>query len=420
MERQLDEAAGRLLQQALEDKGLKFLLRKQTEELVGRERPRRRRAASRTAASIPADLVVMAVGIRPNTALAESAGLHCNRGIVVNDTMQTYDPRIYAVGECVEHRGTAYGLVAPLFEQAKVCANHLAEHGIGALPGLGDLDQAQGHRHRPVLRRRFHRRRGHRGDRLHDAAGGVYKKLVIKDDKLVGAVLYGDTADGAWYFQLLREGSDIAELRDHLMFGQATSATPATPATHSAARDAGRRPKSAAATASARATSSRRSGEGPVHAGRGAQAHQGLGLLRLLHRPGRADPGSTRGRRLLPPRRRQAAVRLHRAHATTKCAPRSREQELMTIPEAMQLPGMADARRLRHLPPGAQLLPDLRPGRDEYAGRPAVALHQRARPRQHPEGRHLLGGAAHVGRRDHAGRTARASPTWPTSIACRR
>jgi nitrite reductase (NADH) large subunit len=85
--------------------------------------------------SIPADLVCMAAGIRPNVALAEKAGIHCNRGIVVNDTLQTYDPRIYAVGECANHRGTAYGLVAPLFEQAKVCANHLAMYGIGRYQG---------------------------------------------------------------------------------------------------------------------------------------------------------------------------------------------------------------------------------------------------------------------------------------------
>jgi nitrite reductase (NADH) large subunit len=118
-----------MLQASLEARGLKFLLEKQTEaKLVSPRRVRPGgRAAFKDGLEIPADLVVMAAGIRPNTALAESAGLHCNRGIVVNDTMQTYDPRIYAVGECVAHRGIAYGLVAPLFEQAKVCANHLAE-----------------------------------------------------------------------------------------------------------------------------------------------------------------------------------------------------------------------------------------------------------------------------------------------------
>ena len=109
---------------------------------------------------MPADLVVMAAGIRPNTALAEKIGLHCNRGIVVNDTMQTItDARIYAVGECAAHRGIAYGLVAPLFEQAKVCATHLAQFGIGRYLGSQTSHQAQGHRHRPVLGRRLHGRR---------------------------------------------------------------------------------------------------------------------------------------------------------------------------------------------------------------------------------------------------------------------
>ena len=115
---------------------------------------------------IPADLVVMAAGIRPNTELAEKIGLHCNRGIVVNDTMQTItDPRIYSVGECAAHRGIAYGLVAPLFEQGKVCATHLAQFGIGRYSRQPDLDQAEGHRHRPVLGRRLHGRRRLRGDR---------------------------------------------------------------------------------------------------------------------------------------------------------------------------------------------------------------------------------------------------------------
>ncbi|MGN6388695.1 MAG: NAD(P)/FAD-dependent oxidoreductase, partial [Burkholderiaceae bacterium] len=122
MERQLDPVAGSMLQKSLEDRGLKFLLGKNTREIVGDEDEgksgRVRAIRFDDGLEIPAELVVMAVGIRPNTALAESAGLHCNRGIVVNDTMQTYDPRIYAVGECANHRGTAYGLVAPLFEMA--------------------------------------------------------------------------------------------------------------------------------------------------------------------------------------------------------------------------------------------------------------------------------------------------------------
>ncbi|HUX63103.1 nitrite reductase large subunit NirB [Sulfuricella sp.] len=230
MERQLDQTAARMLQNNLEAKGLKFLLQKQTEQLIGSSAlsPLEGRVAGvrfKDGSDIPADLVVMAVGIRPNAALAESAGIHCNRGVVVNDTMQTYDPRIYAVGECVAHRGMSYGLVAPLFEMAKVCANHLALLGYGRYVGstvstklkvtgvdlfsAGDFSGAEGAEE--IV--------------LSDPVGGIYKKLVIRDNKLEGAVLYGDTTDGAWYFQLLREGRCIGAIRDHLMFGQANLGT---------------------------------------------------------------------------------------------------------------------------------------------------------------------------------------------------
>lgn len=135
MERQLDKPSADMLQASLEGKGLKFLLGKQTEMLAANAAGRVCSIRFKDGAEIPADLVVMAAGIRPGTALAEKAGLHCQRGVVVSDTLQTYDPRIYAVGECAAHRGIAYGLVAPLFEQAKVCANHLAEMGIGRYQG---------------------------------------------------------------------------------------------------------------------------------------------------------------------------------------------------------------------------------------------------------------------------------------------
>ncbi|RTL54967.1 MAG: NAD(P)/FAD-dependent oxidoreductase [Rhodocyclaceae bacterium] len=220
MERQLDKSSADMLMQSLMDKGLKFRLKAATSELVQGESGRVCAVKFKDGESIPADLVVMAAGIRPNVELAEKCGLHCNRGIVVNDTMQTYDPRIYAVGECANHRGIAYGLVAPLFEQAKVCANHLAMFGIGRYLGsvtstklkvtgidvfsAGDF---MGGEHVDEIL-------------LHDPAGGVYKKLCVKDDKLVGAVMYGDTADGAWYFQLLKDKKDIAEIRDNLVFGE--------------------------------------------------------------------------------------------------------------------------------------------------------------------------------------------------------
>ena len=230
MDRQLDETAGRMLQKSLESRGLKFRIGAHTEALIGADmgaapdddaRARVISVRFKDGSEEPADLVVMAAGIRPNTALAEKIGLHCNRGIVVNDTMQTItDGRIYAVGECAAHRGVAYGLVAPLFEQAKVCATHLGELGIGRYLGSQtstklkvtgiDLfsagDFTGGGDTEEIL--------------LSDPYNSVYKKLVVRGDKLIGACLYGDTADGSWYFDMVREGKDIASIRDTLMFGQ--------------------------------------------------------------------------------------------------------------------------------------------------------------------------------------------------------
>jgi len=220
LERQLDEVAGRMLQSNLEDRGLKFLLQKHTEALIAGESGRVAAIRFKDGMQIPADLVVMAVGIRPNYALAESAGIYCNRGIVVNDTLQTYDPKIYAVGECANHRGTAYGLVAPLFEQAKVAANHLANFGIGRYVGSVTSTKLKVTGIDLFSAGDFMGGQGTEEIVLHDPAGGVYKKLVIKDDKLVGGVLYGDTADGPWYFQMLKDGKDIHEIRDQLVFGQ--------------------------------------------------------------------------------------------------------------------------------------------------------------------------------------------------------
>ena len=227
MERQLDEVAGKLLQKSLVERGMKFMIGAQTAELVGGGGDDGQRVTAirfKDGSEVPADLVVMAVGIRPNTALAESMRLHVNRGIVVNDTLQTTtDARVYAVGECAAHRGIAYGLVAPLFEQGKVLANHLAQFGIGRYTGsltstklkvtgidlfsagdfMGGDDSEEIVMSDP-----------------YSPGGGVYKKLVIKDDKLIGACLYGDTVDGSWYFKLLREGRSIEGIRDRLMFGE--------------------------------------------------------------------------------------------------------------------------------------------------------------------------------------------------------
>jgi nitrite reductase (NADH) large subunit len=221
MERQLDEAAGRLLQKSLEQRGIRFEIGVQTEALIAG--PQRRVAAVRfkDGREIPAELVVMAVGIRPNTGLAEACGLHCQRGVVVNDTMQTVtDPRVYAVGECAAHRGVAYGLVAPLFEQAKVCATHLAQFGIGRYTGSQVSTKLKVTGIELFSAGRFMGGEGAEEIVLSDPVGGVYKKLVLKDDRLVGAVLYGDTADGSWYFKLLRQGRPVADIRDKLMFGE--------------------------------------------------------------------------------------------------------------------------------------------------------------------------------------------------------
>jgi nitrite reductase (NADH) large subunit len=221
MERQLDTVAGGLLQKSLEERGLKFLMGAQTQELVGGEDGRVKSIKFKDGTEVPADLVVMAVGIRPNTELAQSMRLHVDRGIVVTDTMQTVtDARIYSVGECAAHRGIAYGLVAPLFEQAKVAANHLAEYGIGRYQGSLTSTKLKVTGIDLFSAGNFTGGEGFEEIVMSDPFGGVYKKLVIKDDKLVGACMYGDTVDGSWYFKLLREGRNVADIRDKLMFGE--------------------------------------------------------------------------------------------------------------------------------------------------------------------------------------------------------
>ncbi|UIF90141.1 NAD(P)/FAD-dependent oxidoreductase [Cupriavidus sp. UYPR2.512] len=219
MERQLDKPAATLLQSALERKGLRFLLGAQTADLLGTDRVTGVRF--KDGSEIPADLVVMTAGVRPNIELAAGAGLHCERAIVVDDTLQTYDPRIYAVGECVQHRQATFGLVAPIWDQARVCAAHLAGAGhrryvqqatatklkvTGVdLYSAGDFIGAEGSEDL-VLR---------------DARRGVYKRLVLQDGCLVGAVLYGDVQDGPWYFDMIQQRTPVAALRQRLLFGKA-------------------------------------------------------------------------------------------------------------------------------------------------------------------------------------------------------
>lgn len=220
MERQLDATAGAMLQKSLEARGIEFRLAAQTKTIFAGDMGRVAGIRLADGSELPADLVVMAVGIRPNTGLAEQIGLYVNRGIVVNDTMQTFDPRIYAVGECANHRGIAYGLVAPLFEMAKVAANHLAMMGIGRYSGSVTSTKLKVTGIDLFSAGEFNATEGVEAITLSDPIAGVYKKLVLRDDKLVGACLYGDTADGSWYFRLMREGTAVHEFRDRLMFGE--------------------------------------------------------------------------------------------------------------------------------------------------------------------------------------------------------
>ena len=222
MNQQLDKPAAQLLQKALENKGLHFMLSAQTAEIVGPDRVTSVRF--KDGSEIPADLVVMTAGVRPNIALAKEAGLHCDRAIVVDDTLQTYDPRVYAVGECVQHRSATFGLVAPIWEQARVCGAHLAGAGhrryvqqtsptrlkvTGVdLYSVGDFIGGEGSEDL-VLR---------------DAKRGVYKRLVLKNGCVTGAVLYGDVQDGPWYYDLIQNRTDITPIRQHLLFGQALCA----------------------------------------------------------------------------------------------------------------------------------------------------------------------------------------------------
>ncbi|MDE2267095.1 MAG: nitrite reductase large subunit NirB [Alphaproteobacteria bacterium] len=220
MERQLDPVAGGLLQRELDGRGLNFFMNGQTEEIFGEARVQGVRLAD--GREIPGDLVVMAIGIRPNVELAKKCDLDINRGIIVDDTMRTSDPDIFAVGECVEHRGRTYGLVAPLYEMAKICAEHLAEDNA---PGAGYTGSVLSTKLKVTGVDLFSAGNFIPGEdcsdlTFHDSARQVYKKLVLRDGRLEGVVLYGDVADSGWYFELLRKREDVTAYRDGLLFGQ--------------------------------------------------------------------------------------------------------------------------------------------------------------------------------------------------------
>jgi nitrite reductase (NADH) large subunit len=217
MERQLDEAAGWLLKSALEARGQTILTGADTAEIVGDDHVEGVRL--KDGRLIPASLVIMAVGIRPSVALAREAGLAVGRGIQVDDHMVTSDPDVLAVGECVEHDGNVYGLVAPLWEMCRALADGLVEQHSGyrgsvtstklKVSGIDVFSAGD-----------FGGGAGAEDIVLRDASRGVYKRVVVQEDKVVGAVLYGDTADGGWYFDLIKKGEDISAFRDMLIFGQ--------------------------------------------------------------------------------------------------------------------------------------------------------------------------------------------------------
>jgi len=220
MERQLDPAAGHLLQRAIEDRGIKVITKANTKAILGDKKVEGIELTDGRA--IPATLVVMAAGIKPNAWLAKDAGLTTNRGIVVDADMRTSDPDIFALGECAEVDGQVYGLVAPLYEMARVAAAHLSGADTSAafvhndtptklkvtgidLFSLGDF--ADGDDRQEIV--------------LRDAAAGIYKRVVLKDNRIIGTVLYGETGDGAWFNDLKKKQVDITEMRDTLIFGQA-------------------------------------------------------------------------------------------------------------------------------------------------------------------------------------------------------
>lgn len=218
MERQLDARAAAMLKSAVEARGIKVRLNAETLAILGEERAEK--VALKDGTELDADLVVVAAGIRASTDLARSAGLDVVRGVVVNDQLQTSRPDIYAIGECAEHRGICYGLVEPAYEQARVLATGLAG-GTAAYAGSVLATNLKVSGVNVFSAGDFMGGAGTEQIALSDAGLGTYKKLVITDNKLVGAVLFGDTADGLWYLELIRTGANVNAIRDDLAFGRA-------------------------------------------------------------------------------------------------------------------------------------------------------------------------------------------------------
>ncbi|RSL29846.1 NAD(P)/FAD-dependent oxidoreductase [Salibacterium salarium] len=209
MERQLDDTAGTMLREELESQGMRFHMKKQTEQIVGKDRVEG--VYFKDGSKLQADLVVMAVGIKPNIGLAQTAGLDTNRAVVVNDYLEASAPNVYAVGECAEHNGVAYGLVAPLYEQAKVLADRLCdEKSEASYAGSLMYTQLKVSGVDVFSAGDFQSGEGKKAVRVHDEFEGVYKKVMVKDEKVVGSVLFGDTSDSPRLLDMMKKQEDIS------------------------------------------------------------------------------------------------------------------------------------------------------------------------------------------------------------------
>ncbi len=222
MERQLDPAAGHLLQRAIEARGIKVITRANTKAIVGNGKVEAVELDNGT--RLAASLVVMAVGIRPNAQLARDAGLTVNRGIVVDATMRTSDPDIFALGECAEAEGQVFGLVAPLYEMANVVAAQLVGDSEASFRSSATATKLKVTGINLYSAGDFAESKDREEIVLRDATRGQYRRLVLKDNRVIGAVMYGDTADGPWFFDLLKRGTDVADMRERLIFGQSYAA----------------------------------------------------------------------------------------------------------------------------------------------------------------------------------------------------
>jgi NAD(P)H-dependent nitrite reductase small subunit len=218
MDRQLDAEAAALLRQSMEARGIRFCMSARTAAFEGEGRVQQVRMEDGRV--IEADLVVVAAGITPRTGLARECGLHCDRGILVDDTLQTFDPSIYAVGECVQHRGTTYGLVAPLWEQARVCAAHLAERGVTRFRGSRPSSQLKVSGIDVFSAGDISQLRSADSIRFADPAAGVYKRLWLRDNRVLAAVLFGDTSAAAQLAELIETQRDVSTLRETLLLGE--------------------------------------------------------------------------------------------------------------------------------------------------------------------------------------------------------